>query len=73
MMAGDNEKCGDQEMTVLLLLLIFCACMRGCWHVGRIADKVSPETDDFAAEPKRDGEQNALPVLPIPNNPFTYN
>lgn len=36
----------DFPMAEILLFIICIVLMRGCYHQGRIADKVSPETSD---------------------------
>lgn len=36
----------------LLLLFLTLACMRGCWHAGRIADKLTPESGDGFSDNK---------------------
>lgn len=58
---------------IILLTVLVVVCMRGCWHVSRIADKVSPETSDACPSAPAPEPDNGLPLLPMKDNPFYHN
>lgn len=45
-MSDQEPRFESIDALVILAFCIMIACMRGCWHVGRIADKLTPETRD---------------------------
>lgn len=74
-MTSEQHNNGEEHGCVMIVLLaiITIVCMRGCWHVSRIADKVSPETSDSCPSAPVPEPDNGLPLLPMKDNPFYHN
>lgn len=49
-----EERFETTDAIFLLLLLLVLVCMRGCWHAGRIADKLTPESGDGFSHKEQD-------------------
>lgn len=45
-----NPQPYDHSGLEILILIIAIACMRGCYHVGVIAEKIAPDVYEQKAE-----------------------
>ena len=66
------SKSDDSSDTItgqeLLLFFILLVMMRGCYHVGTIAEKVNPE--EYATEPLADPDPTANGLHPLGFQPI---